>query len=335
MFFSANIGIANYSMLSTAAAHLLMTFGSDEQKALYAAPMVVGDWTGTMCLSGPHAGSSLADINTRAEAAADGTYQIYGTKMWISGAGHEMTENIFNLVLAKIAGAPPGVQGISLFILPQRLVDSEGNVGPDNNVTLAGLNHKMGQRGTTNCLLNFGESGETIGYLVGEPHHGLRYMFHMMNEARISVGHGATMLGLAGYLHSSACAFERTQGRRPGYKDPTAPQVPLIEHADIRRMLLAQKTAVEGALALCLFSAMLIDQQALSSGSEREDLTLLLEVLTPITKSWPSEHCLEANKLAIQVARSIRQPARIPAATPPPARASLPEWWRRSRPMGA
>jgi alkylation response protein AidB-like acyl-CoA dehydrogenase len=301
MFFAANIGIANYSMLTTAAAHLLMAFGSEEQKALYATPMVTGNWTGTMCLSEPQAGSSLADINTRAEAAGDETYRIHGTKMWISGAGHEMTENIVNLVLAKIAGAPPGVHGISLFIVPQRLVDSEGNVGPHNNVTLAGLNHKMGQRGTTNCLLNFGETGDTIGYLVGEPHQGLRYMFHMMNEARISVGHGATMSGLAGYLHSNAYAFERTQGRRSRHKDPTTPQVPLIEHADIRRMLLAQKASVEGALALCLFSAMLVDRKALSSGTEREDLALILEVLTPITKSWPSEHCLEANKLAIQV----------------------------------
>lgn len=301
LFVAANLGIANYSMLTTAAAHLLMAFGSEEQKIRYAVPMIEGRWTGTMCLSEPQAGSSLADITTRAEPADNGAYHIRGTKMWISGAAHRMNENIVNLVLAKVPGGPAGVKGISLFIVPQRLVDDQGVVGQSNNITLVGLNHKMGQRGTTNCMLNFGESGPTVGYLVGELHDGLRCMFHMMNEARIGVGHGATMSGLAGYLYSRNYANERLQGRRIGQKDPQAPQVPLIAHADIRRMLLAQKTNVEGALALCFFCALLVDKQALSSGGEREDLALLLEVLTPIAKSWPSEHCLEANKLAIQI----------------------------------
>jgi alkylation response protein AidB-like acyl-CoA dehydrogenase len=301
MFIAANLGIANYSTLTTAAAHLLIAFGTDEQRIRYASPMIEGRWTGTMCLSEPQAGSSLADITTRAEPVGDGTYRLYGTKMWISGAGHRITENIVNLVLAKIPGGPSGVKGISLFIVPQRLVGEDGKVGEDNNITLVGLTHKMGQRGTTNCMLNFGESGPTVGYLVGEPHHGLRYMFHMMNEARISVGHGATMSGLAGYLYSREYAKERTQGRRIGQKNPQTPQVPLIEHADVRRMLLAQKTQVEGAIALCFFCALLVDRQALAQADEKDDLALLLEVLTPIAKSWPSEHCLEANKLAIQI----------------------------------
>jgi butyryl-CoA dehydrogenase len=221
--------------------------------------------------------------------------------MWISGAAHRITENIVNLVLARIPGGPGGVKGISLFVVPQRLVDAAGNVGADNHITLVGLNHKMGQRGTTNCMLNFGESGPTVGFLVGQPHQGLRYMFHMMNEARIGVGHGATMLGLAGYLYSRDYAKNRTQGRRIGQKDPNTPQVPLIEHADIRRMLLAQKTQVEGALALCFFCSQLVDRCSLAQGAEKADLELLLEVLTPIAKSWPAEHCLEANKLAIQI----------------------------------
>lgn len=301
MFIAANLSISNYSMLTTAAAHLLLAFGTDAQKRLYATPMIEGRWTGTMCLSEPQAGSSLADIATRAEPAGEGIYHLNGTKMWISGAGHRMNENIVNLVLAKIPGGPPGVKGISLFIVPQRLVAEDGKIGDDNNVTLVGLNHKMGQRGTTNCMLNFGESGPTLGYLIGEPHQGLQYMFHMMNEARVNVGHGATMSGLAGYLYSRHYAKERTQGRRIGQKDPHSPQVALVEHPDIRRMLLAQKTQVEGALALCSFCALLVDRQGLAEGTEKKDLELLLEVLTPIAKSWPSEHCLEANKLAIQI----------------------------------
>lgn len=301
MFLAANLSIANYSMLTTAAAHLLVTFGTDEQKARYATPMIAGRWTGTMCLSEPQAGSSLADITTRAELADDGTYHLRGTKMWISGAGHRLTENIVNLVLAKLPGGPAGVKGISLFIVPQRLVDEHGRVIADNNITLVGLNHKMGQRGTTNCMLNFGETGPTVGYLIGEPHQGLRYMFHMMNESRISVGHGATMLGLAGYLYSRQYAKDRAQGRRIGQKDPLSAQVPLIAHADVRRMLLAQKAQVEGALALCSFCSLLVDRQALAQGDEKADLALLAEVLTPIAKSWPAEYCLEANKLAIQI----------------------------------
>ena len=301
VFIAANIGISNYSMLTSAAARLLLAFGSEEQRRLYAAPMIAGRWTGTMCLSEPQAGSSLADITTRAEAVGDGSYRLRGTKMWISGAGHDMTENIVNLVLARLPDGPPGVKGISLFIVPQRLLNSEGEPAIGNNVTLVGLNHKMGQRGTTNAMLNFGETGPTVGYLIGEPHCGLHYMFHMMNEARIGVGHGAAMSGQAGYLYSRAYAQERLQGRRANGKDPTTPQVPLIAHADVRRMLLAQKTQVEGAIALCFYCAMLVDECVAADEEERADLELLLDVLTPIAKSWPSEHCLEANKLAIQV----------------------------------
>lgn len=301
MFIAANQSIANYNILTTAAAHLLVTFGTDEQKERFAAPMIEGRWTGTMCLSEPQAGSSLADITTRAEAVGDGSFHLRGTKMWISGGGHRIKENIVNLVLAKIPGGPDGVKGISLFIVPQRLVDQAGSVRADSQVTLVGLNHKMGHRGTTNCMLNFGEDGPTVGYLVGEPHQGLRYMFHMMNEARIGVGYGAAMAGLVGYLYSRAYAQGRLQGRRIGQKDPRTPQVPLTEHPDVRRMLLAQKTKVEGAIALSYYCSLLIDKMAVTDGGERDDARILLDVLTPIAKSWPSEHCLQANDLAIQV----------------------------------
>jgi butyryl-CoA dehydrogenase len=264
--------------------------------------MLAGKWFGTMCLSEPQAGSSLGDIRTRAEPAGDGAYRITGNKMWISGGDHELAENIIHMVLAKVPGGPPGVKGISLFLVPRYRVGSDGARGAWNNVALAGLNHKMGQRGTTNCLLNFGENGETLGYLVGELHQGLRYMFSMMNEARLGVGHSAVMSALGGYLYSLDYARTRRQGRRIQEKDPASPQVTLIEHSDVRRMLLAQKAAVEGALGLVLACARLVDERnATNDRTTRAECGLLLDILTPVAKSWPSEYCLEANKLAIQI----------------------------------
>ena len=222
--------------------------------------------------------------------------------MWISGGDHDLAENIVHLVLARIEDAPPGVKGISLFIVSKHLVGEDGAVGERNEVAVAGLNHKMGYRGTTNCVLNFGERGGAIGYLVGAPHKGLSYMFHMMNESRIGVGLGATMLGYTGYLHALDYARSRTQGRLPSAKNPILPQVPIVRHADVRRMLLAQKAYVEGALALCLYAARLVDEQKTGeSATARERAESLLDLLTPIVKSWPSQWCLEANDLAIQV----------------------------------
>ncbi|MEY4471846.1 MAG: hypothetical protein RL671_150 [Pseudomonadota bacterium] len=302
IFIAANLGIANYAFLTIANANLIATFGSEEQQKLFLPPMLEGRWFGTMCLSEPQAGSSLSDIRTRAEPRADGSYSINGTKMWISGGDHEISENIVHLVLARTPDAPAGVKGISLFIVPKRKVAADGTVGDRNGVVLAGLNHKLGQRGITNCLLNFGEDGESVGYLVGELNNGLGQMFHMMNEARISVGHASVMSALAAYLYSLDYARNRPQGRRANGKSPLAPQVPIIEHADVKRMLMAQKAAVEGAQALSAYCALLVDRQKASSDpAERADLGLLLDLLTPIAKSWPSEHCLEANKWAIQV----------------------------------
>ena len=291
---AANVSTSGYVMLTIANANLLVEFGSQEQIDTYVTPMLAGRFTGTMALSETQAGSSLADITTRAEAHGDGTYRVSGTKMWISGAEHEMSENIVNLVLAKIPGGPAGTKGISLFIVPKFLAD-----GSRNGVAISGLNHKMGQRGITNTVLNFDGA---VGYLVGEPHRGLYYMFHMMNEARLGVGMGAVALGYTGYLKSLAYARERPQGRPLTAKDPTAPQVSIIEHADVKRMLLAQKAYVEGGMALALYCARLIDlQRTAESDAERDETTLLLDLLTPVAKSWPSQWCLEANNLAIQV----------------------------------
>ena len=336
-FFSqACVAMGGYVMLTHGNAGLLMAHGTPRQREVFAAREFAGEWFGTMCLSEPQAGSSLSDIATR--ATPDGAdfesdplgprYKLVGNKMWISAGEHEITPNIVHLVLAKIPGPdgklPAGVKGISLFIVPKHRVDADGQLtGERNDVVLAGLNHKLGYRGTTNTLLNFGEKGGAVGYLVGHPGDGLRCMFHMMNEARIGVGLGATMLGAAGYDASLAYAKQRTQGRhataRPsagghaeargakasdvgaGGKDASAPPVRLIEHADIRRMLLAQKAYVEGGMALALYCARLVDEQHTGTPDARTEAGTLLEMLTPIAKSWPSEWALEANSLAIQI----------------------------------
>ncbi|MFV0679056.1 acyl-CoA dehydrogenase [Ottowia sp.] len=318
-FGKASIGI-NSNLLTVGNANLLMAHGTETQKRVFAANEFNGRWAGTMCLSEPQAGSSLSDVATRAvlEDADDplgARYRLRGNKMWISSGEHDLTDNIVHLVLAKIPGADgqlvPGVKGISLFIVPKQLVDGQGQLtGVRNDVALAGLNHKLGWRGTTNALLNFGEGqflvdgqAGAVGYLVGQPGEGLKGMFHMMNEARIAVGMAASMLGLAGYEASLDYAKTRTQGRPVGTggKDAAAPPVRLIEHADIRRMLLAQKACCEGALALLLYCARLIDEQHTGDAAQADEARLLLEVLTPIAKSWPSENCLEANSLAIQI----------------------------------
>ncbi len=301
-FQSANIATSSYPMLSMGASHLIETFGSEEQKRRFLQPMLEGRFFGTMALTEPHAGSSLSDIRTRAEPAGDGSYRLKGNKIFISGGDHPLSENIVHMVLAKLPDAPPGVKGISLFIVPKFLVNDDGSLGERNDVLLAGLFHKMGWRGTTSTALNFGDNGNCVGYLVGEPHKGLAYMFQMMNEARIGVGMGAIMLGYAGYLYSLNYARERPQGRLPDGKDPASTQVPIIEHTDVKRMLLTQKAYVEGAFDLGLYSARLVDDEHTAESEEaRRSAAELLDLLTPIVKSWPSEFCLKANELAIQI----------------------------------
>ena len=308
---AANAATTAYPFLTMANANLLKAYGSAEEIDTWVRPMMEGRYLGTMCLSEPQAGSSLADIKTRAERQADGNYRLFGNKMWISAGEHELSENIVHLVLAKVPDAdgklPAGVAGISLFIVPKFLVGTEA--GTRNDVVLAGLNHKMGYRGTTNTLLNFGEGKHrpggapgAIGYLVGSEGKGLACMFHMMNEARINVGHGAAVLGYTGYLHALDYALNRPQGRKLGNKDPASGQVRIIEHTDVKRMLLAQKAYVEGGIALTLLCAKLVDDEAtLLDEPARREAALVLDLLTPVAKSWPSQWCLAANDLAIQV----------------------------------
>ncbi len=301
MFSAANPGTIAYPALARGVSNLLETYGTAEQKRLYKQPIIEGRYFGTMCLSEPHAGSSLADIRTTAEPQADGSYRLTGAKMWISAGDHELGENIIHLVLAKIVGAPAGVRGISLFIVPRWKVNADGSRGARNDVRLAGLNHKMGQRGSVNTFLKFGEAGDCDAFLVGQPHQGLVTMFHMMNEERIGVGMGAVLQGVAGYLYSLQYAKERRQGRHPDQKDPNAPPVAIIEHADVRRMLLQQKVYVEGAEALGYYASMLVDHARDPDEAVRRDSHLLLELLTPIVKAWGSDYSLKANELAVQV----------------------------------
>jgi len=323
-FFSkAGIGIGGGGMLTSGNANLLMAHGTPVQQEVFARNEFAGRFSGTMCLSEPQAGSSLSDIATRAVPDGAGfesdplgpRYRLRGNKMWISNGEHELSENIIHLVLAKIPDDDgklvPGTRGISLFVVPKKLVGAAGELtGERNDVSLAGLNHKLGYRGIPNTLLNFGEgkhpvrgAAGAIGYRVGRPGEGLRCMFHMMNEARIAVGLGATMLGFAGYEASLEYAKTRPQGRPvgPAGKDPTQPQIRIVEHADVKRMLLAQKSYCEGALALELYCARLVDELHTGTEDAQGRAHVMLEVLTPIAKSWPSEWCLEANSLAIQV----------------------------------
>lgn len=328
-FYKASVGLAAYPMLTRGNANTILAHGSDAQINAFALPGFAGRSFGTMCLSEPQAGSSLSDINTRArpdidagsgdspwaEDALGPRYRLTGNKMWISGGEHEMGDNIVHLVLAKVADEhgqfAPGAKSISVFIVPRLLVDAEGRVSKQrNDVALAGLNHKCGYRGTVNTLLNFGEgkfpvNGQAgaVGYLLGDLGQGLKCMFTLMNEARIAVGLGASMLGYAGFEASLDYAKQRTQGRHAGTggKDHGRPQVPIIEHTDVKRMLLAQKAVAEGGLALALYCARLVDEEQSGTAEQVASAGLLLELLTPIAKSWPSECAQEANSLAIQI----------------------------------
>ena len=291
-----------YIGLTNANANLINAHGTEQQKQKWLEPMLTGRFAGTMAMSEPGAGSSLADLTTSAVPEGDGTYRISGNKIWISGGDHELNENIVHLVLARVKGAPKGVKGISLFIVPKFLVNDDGSLGERNDVTLAGLFHKMGGRGQTSTALNFGEKDGAVGYLVGEENRGLMYMFHMMNEARIMVGSGAAITALCGYQYSLDYARERPQGRLPSSKDPMSPPVNIIEHADVRRMLLAQKAYAEGGYALCLLGSSLVDDEHTApTEEERQRAHELLDFLTPIIKTWPSEYGPRANYFAIQV----------------------------------
>ncbi|UVE18344.1 acyl-CoA dehydrogenase [Pseudomonas sp. LS44] len=301
-FNAANIATAGYSFLTIGAANLVKGFAGDTLRQRFLPPMLDGRYSGTMALTEPGQGSALGDIRTTARPAEDGSYRVFGQKMFISGGDHELTDNIVHMVLARIDGAPAGVKGISLFLVPKFLVNADGSRGARNDVALAGLLHKLGYRNTTSTVLSFGEKDGAVGYLVGEANKGLAYMFQLMNEARIGVALGASALAYQSYIHALDYARERPQGRLPGSKDPLAPQVRIVEHADVRRMLLQQKVYAEGSLSLCLYASSLFeDAHTAPEQAAREDAAELLDLLIPMVKSYPSKYGVIASDLGIQI----------------------------------
>lgn len=298
---AGNLSAYGYVGLTSGAAHLIEAFGDATTQRLFMDRMYRGEWTGTMALTEPQAGSSLADVQTTAAPAGDGTYRIRGAKIFISAGDHDLTDNIVHLVLARIAGAPAGVRGISLFAVPKRRPAADGGL-VDNDVHTAGAIHKIGWRGLPSLVMSFGERDDCRGWLVGEPHRGLAHMFQMMNESRIMVGLNGVATASVAYHQALAYARDRAQGRPPSAKDPATPQVPLIHHADIRRMLLRQKAIVEGGLSLLAHAAWYGDLAEHATAPElRERAGRLLDLLTPVAKTFPAEYGFEATALALQI----------------------------------
>lgn len=296
---AANYDVMAYPFLTNGAAHLIESFATKELQQTFIPKMYAGEWQGTMALTEPQAGSSLSDIVTSATPTAEGHYLIKGQKIFISCGDHDGCDNIVHLMLARVQGAPAGTKGISLFIVPQHRPDANGNLYP-NDVSTAGLFHKMGYHGAPIAHLIMGERNNCHGYLVGELHRGLSYMFQMMNEARIGVGLQATSIATAAYYNSLDYANIRLQGRKLSDKDPLKPQIPIIEHADVKRLLLFQKAIVEGSLALCLQACRYYDLWMSSEGEEKENNFLLLELLTPVAKSYPAEMSILSTSAGLQ-----------------------------------
>lgn len=300
---AANNHIPGYLGLNAGSAHLITSFGSQDLIDKFVPKMLSGEWGGTMCLTEPQAGSSLSDVKTTAYPDGNGNYKIKGQKIFISGGDHEAVNNFVHLTLARIEGAPAGTKGISLFAIPKYVVNEDGS-STFNDVITAGDFQKLGQRGYSTTHLVFGENDGCKGWLVGEANHGLKYMFQMMNGARIDVGMTAASTATAAYYASLQYANERPQGRRiesNGRKNPNQEPCLIIEHADVRRMLLKQKAIVEGALSLLIETAKYADISKAAEGQEKEDAHLLLELLTPMAKTYPSEKGKEAIDNGLQV----------------------------------
>ena len=296
---AANYGIMAYPFLTNGAAHLIETFGAEYLHSIYLPKMYGGEWQGTMALTEPQAGSSLSDVTTSAKPTDNGYYLIKGQKIFISCGDHDGVDNIVHLMLARIEGAPAGTKGISLFVVPRMRPDNGDLVF--NDVHTAGVFHKMGYHGAPIAHLIMGEQEDCRGYLVGEPNKGLSYMFQMMNEARIGVGLQATSISSAAYYNALDYANVRLQGRKLTEKDPAKPQIPIIQHADVKRLLLFQKSIVEGSLSLCMQACMYLDKWRTLTGDEQEENYLKLELLTPVAKSYPAEMSILSTSAGLQV----------------------------------
>lgn len=297
---AANYSASVYHGLTAGAAGLIVSFGTPEMIEKYTPKMFSGEWQGTMALTEPQAGSSLSDITTTAEPTDKDYYLVHGQKIFISAGDSDATDNVVHMVLARIKGAPAGVKGISLFLIPKKRFTEDGGLEP-NDVNCAGIYHKLGYRGSPITQLAFGENGDCRGWLVGEANKGLSYMFQMMNGARIDVGLAAANIASAAYYASLDYAKERPQGRPLNSKDPLTPQVPLIQHPDIKRMLLFQKAIVEGSQSLLIQSAFYHDMERVAEGEEHEKYALLLDIITPVAKSYPSEMAILSTSTAIQI----------------------------------
>ncbi|MFN8296145.1 MAG: acyl-CoA dehydrogenase [Chitinophagales bacterium] len=299
------LGAANYSGcvfagLTIGAAHLIEAFADKKYHDVYLPKMFAGEWQGTMALTEPGAGSSLSDVVTTAERQDDGTYNIVGQKIFISCGDSDAVDNVVHLLLARVKGAPAGTKGISMFIVPRERIKEDGTL-EYNDVTSIGVYHKMGYKGAPIAHLSFGENNDCKAWLVGEENKGLSYMFQMMNEARISVGLHATSISSASYYASLKYANERLQGRPIAEKNPEMPQVPIITHADVKRMLLFQKTFVDGALCLELQCSYFADMERVTEGDEKEKYNLMLELLTPVAKSYPAEMSNFSTSTSLQI----------------------------------
>ncbi len=299
IFAAANYSTSVYPHLSAGAAHLIAAFGSRELFDTYVPNMLSGKWQGTMALTEPQAGSSLSDITTTATPLEDGSYRMKGQKIFISAGDHDGVENVVHLMLARVEGAPAGVKGISLFVVPKLRPEKNGKL-TGNDVIVSQIYHKLGYRGAPITELVIGDKDDCRGYRIGEPHQGLKYMFQMMNEARIGVGMGAAAIASAAYYAALDYAKSRPQGRKISSKDPLKPQVSIIEHADIKRMLLFQRAVVEGSLSLLLQCCLYRDMRHAGKEAEKERARLLLDVLTPVAKSYPSETGVLSTSAAIQ-----------------------------------
>jgi alkylation response protein AidB-like acyl-CoA dehydrogenase len=299
IFSAANYSGSIYPGLCSGAAHLITAFGSQMLIDTYVPKLYAGQWQGTMALTEPQAGSSLADIMTTAIPTEQGYYKIKGQKIFISASEHDGVDNVVNLLLAKIKGAPAGVKGISLFVVPNKRIDDKGNL-IFNDVNVTATYHKLGYRGSPINQLSLGDNDDCHGYLVGEPHKGLPYMFQMMNESRIGVGTGAAAIASAAYYAALEYTKERPQGRPLTNKDPNTPQIPIIGHADVKRMLLFQRAIIEGSLSLLFQCSKYADLKIVLSGPEQERVSLLLDLLTPVAKTYPSEMGVVSTSQAIQ-----------------------------------
>jgi butyryl-CoA dehydrogenase len=300
MMCSANLSFAMYPGLSHGAYNAIEKHGTPAMKALYLPKIVEGVWSGTMCLTEPQCGTDLGQIRTRAEPGDDGAWKITGTKIFISAGEHDLTENILHLVLARLPDAPAGIKGISLFLVPKFLPAEGGNAGARNGVRCGGIEHKMGIKASSTCVMNFEEA---TGWLVGEPHKGMRCMFTMMNAARLGVGLQGVGLAETAYQSARAYASERLQGRSlKGAEEPERPADPIIVHPDVRRMLLTMKAYTEGARALAAWVAMELDTAARHPDPERrQEAEDFIALLTPIVKALFTDIGFEASNLGVQV----------------------------------